>query len=254
MIRVVLLGAGNVATHFYSAFYKEKTVEIIQCYNRKNIKLHPDQKEDLIITDLSDLKEADVYILAIHDDAIKEIANLLPFRNKFVVHTSGSVPIDVLGTNNRTGVLYPLQTFTKDTYVDFSTVPFCLEAENSNDLQTLKTLASSLSKKIFEISSAQRGILHVAAVFVNNFVNHMFAIGNDICKEHQVPFEILHPLILETAQKVSLTDPDSIQTGPAVRNDTKTIERHLNILKEKSQKNIYQLLTTAIQDKHGKKL
>ncbi len=254
MIRVVILGAGNVAQHLYTAFLEQKSVEVIQCYNRKGLQLHPNQKISAITKDIDVLLEADIYILAVSDDAIKEVSSQLPFKDKLVVHTSGSVPIEMLDNSNRKGVFYPLQTFSKDKDVDFSKVPFCLEAERDDDLELLKNLARSLSEKVYEISSEQRNILHVSAVFVNNFTNYLFSVGNDICEEYDVPFEILHPLILETAKKITKMDPAEAQTGPAVRKDNQTIERHLNILSDTSQKELYQNLTKAIQSKYGKKL
>lgn len=254
MIRVVILGAGNVARHLYNGFLKQKMVQVIQCYNRKGLRLHPDQLENSVIQDISTLKEADVYVMALSDDAIKTVSSQLPFKNKLVVHTSGSVPMNMLDDSNRKGVFYPLQTFSKDKDVDFRKIPFCVEAENEEDLNVLKNLAKSLSEKIYEVSSKQRNILHVSAVFVNNFTNYLFSVGNDICEEHNVPFEILHPLILETAEKITKMEPNLAQTGPAVRNDAKTIERHLNILSNASQKKLYQTLTKAIQSKYGKKL
>ncbi len=254
MIRVVLLGSGNVAQHLYTAFLNQKLVEVVQCYNRKGIRLHHDQKQNTITKELQSLKKADVYILAVSDDAIGLISEKLPFKNQLVIHTSGSVPIDVITNSNRKGVFYPLQTFSKDKEVDFTSVPFCLEAKEKKDLILLKDLASLLSDKVYEISSQQRNILHVAAVFVNNFTNYLFSTGHRICEEHNIPFEILHPLMLETVKKATEMHPDNAQTGPAVRNDTKTIERHLKILSNSSQKNLYQTLTQAILLKHGKKL
>ncbi len=254
MIRVIILGAGNVAKHLYAAFYNQKSVEVVQCYNRKGLLLHPDQKENTIIQDLSSLQEADIYILAVSDDAIEEVSNLLPFTNKLIAHTSGSVPINALVNTNRRGVFYPLQTFSKDKAVDFSAIPFCLEAENEADLTLLKKLSAPLSNKVYEISSEQRNILHVSAVFVNNFTNYLFSTANDICNEHDVPFEILHPLILETAQKITKMNPDLAQTGPGIRNDSKTINRHLKIITDTTQQELYKTLTKAIQSKYGKKL
>ncbi len=254
MIRVVILGAGNVAQHLYTAFYTKKSVTIVQCYNRKGVRLHPDQQKNSIINDLDKLIEADIYILAISDDAIAEISSILPFKNRLVVHTSGSVPMSYIAKNNKKGVFYPLQTFSKDIPVDYKDVPFCIEAEEKKDLKLLKELASILSEKVYQISSNQRNILHVAAVFVNNFTNHLIAVGNDICNEHDVPFEILHPLIQETTQKITQISAKQAQTGPAIRNDSKTIERHLKMLTDNSQKEIYQILTKAIQSKYGKKL
>ncbi len=254
MIRVIILGAGNVAKHLYNAFYNQQMITIVQCYNRKGLPLHSNQRQDAITSNISALKEADVYILAVNDDAIKEVSELLPFRNRLVVHTSGSVPMSILNTPNRKGVFYPLQTFSKDKNIDFSTIPFCLESENKEDTKLLKKIAYMFSEKVYDISSEQRNILHVSAVFVNNFTNHLFSIGNDICATHGIPFEILHPLIAETIEKITQINPDLAQTGPALRNDTKTIERHLGILTDTTQQEIYQTLTKAIQSKYGKEL
>ncbi|WP_109300129.1 Rossmann-like and DUF2520 domain-containing protein [Aquimarina sp. AU474] len=254
MIKVVILGGGNVAQHLYTALSSQKLVDIVQCYNRKGITLHPDQNNNKIVTDLNKIVLANIYILAVSDDAIEEISTNLPFQNRFVVHTSGSVPMSTIKDTNRKGVFYPLQTFSKNTTVDFTKIPFCIEAESKDDKQLLKKLASFLSPKVYEISSEQRNILHVSAVFVNNFTNYLFSVGNDICDEHEIPFEILHPLIQETAQKIQKIIPDKAQTGPAIRNDLETIQRHLNILTDNTQKEIYQTLTRSIQSKYGKKL
>ncbi|WP_322790497.1 Rossmann-like and DUF2520 domain-containing protein [Tenacibaculum tangerinum] len=150
------------------------------------------------------------------------------------------------------GVFYLLQSFSKDKEVNFNEIPFCLEAENKEDLQLLETLAKSIGKNIYHINSEQRKQLHVAAVFVNNFTNHMYKIGADICNEHRVPFEVLQPLIQETAQKIITLSPEAAQTGPAKRNDQKTIQEHLALLNTE-QKEIYKLITKSIQN-HGKEL
>lgn len=254
MIRIIILGAGNVAQHLYTAFYKQKSVAIVQCYNRKGILLHPDQNPNVITQDINTLKEADVYILAISDDAINEVSKALSIRNKLVVHTSGSVSINTIHHSNRKGVFYPLQTFSIHKTVDFESIPICIETEYHTDIEILKKLAFSLTNKVYEISSEQRKMLHLAAVFVNNFTNHLFSIGDDICKEHNIPFEILHPLIIETAQKATQMNPNDAQTGPAIRNDQKTITRHQENITNISQEKIYQILTKAIQSKYGKKL
>lgn len=254
MIRVILLGAGNVAQHLYKAFYKQPAITIVQCYNRKGVRLHPDQNENNVTKNIASIKEADIYIMAVSDDAIKTLSNQLPFTNRLVVHTSGSVPMIAINNSNRQGVFYPLQTFTSDKAVNFAKIPICIEGDQEKDLFLIERLALLLSKKTYQISSAQRNILHVSAVFVNNFTNHLFSIGNDICKENNIPFEILHPLLQETAKKALKINPNKAQTGPAVRNDTKTIARHLKLLSDPSQQEIYQTLTKAIQSKYGKKL
>lgn len=253
MIRITLIGSGNVAQHLIKAFAKSERIEIGQVFSRKKESLMHLIGSDKIATDFSDLKEADLYVIAITDDAISKVSEQLPFQNRLVVHTSGTSSIDILDPKNRRGVFYPLQTFSKNKAVDFSIIPICLEAENQSDYVILETVARSVSKAVFQISSEQRKALHVSAVFVNNFTNYLYQIGQEICAEHQVPFEILKPLIQETAEKINTLNPIDAQTGPAKRHDTNTIEAHLAYLTNEKQKNIYKILTQSIQN-NGKKL
>lgn len=245
MIRVVLLGAGNVATHLIKAFSTAKKVELVQVYARTKKSLQRFQNLVDTTTNLSDLKDADVYIIAIADDAIGEFSSQLPNNNALVVHTSGSVTMNAIDNRFRKGVFYPLQTFTKGTKVDFSTIPICLEAQHDEDLQLLEKIGAAISNSVYFIDSKQRESLHLAAVFVNNFTNHMYHIGQTICDEHKVSFEVLQPLIQETATKIKTIAPLKAQTGPAKRNDQKTIEKHLKQL-PKGYQNIYKVITTAI--------
>jgi predicted short-subunit dehydrogenase-like oxidoreductase (DUF2520 family) len=170
-----------------------------------------------------------------------------------VVHTSGTVTINALSNKNRRGVFYPLQTFSKDKAVNFKTIPLCIEAENEKDTTTLKLIANAISDAVYDINSEQRKALHVAAVFVNNFVNHLYQIGNEICNANTIPFAILKPLIQETANKIATLSPKTAQTGPAQRNDNSTIAAHQQFLTDENQAAIYNLLTQSIQD-NGKKL
>lgn len=248
MISIVILGSGNVATHLISAFQKSNEIIIKQIFARNPSVSIPDFPQEKIIHTIDQLTEADIYIISITDTAINELANKIPFENKLVVHTSGSMPIDILGNKNRKGVFYPLQTFTKNKEVDFKEIPICLEAENENDLKLLANLASKISNKSYFINSEQRKAMHVAAVFVCNFVNHLYQLGNDICTENNIPFEILHPLIEETANKIKSISPIDAQTGPARRNDTVTINSHLNFLNDNNKKEIYKILTKSIID------
>ncbi len=248
MIKVVILGSGNVAHHLIEAFAKSKKVQVIQVFARQRENPIPTLDSDKIINNFDDLLEADLYIIAVSDDAIAAVSSQLRFENRLVVHTSGGVTINSLNAKNRKGIFYPLQTFTKDKAVDFCEIPICLESENETDFELLKNVADSISKAVFKINSQQRQVLHVSAVFVNNFVNHLYQIGNEICVENNVPFEILKPLILETANKVMSLTPSEAQTGPAKRNDTKTIEAHLNLLSTKNQASIYKILTQSIQN------
>ncbi|MFN9114489.1 MAG: Rossmann-like and DUF2520 domain-containing protein, partial [Bacteroidota bacterium] len=160
---------------------------------------------------------------------------------------SGTLPITALSKKNRRAVFYPLQTFSRVRSVDFTTIQICLETEFHEDYEVLQTLAHVLSEKTYPINSEQRRALHVAAVFVNNFVNQMYQVGFEICAENNISFEILKPLINETAEKIKLMTPLEAQTGPAKRNDEKTIKSHLDFLQNKERQALYKLLTQTIQ-------
>ena len=206
MIKVIIIGSGNVAQHLIKAFSDPavlaQKIELIQVFSRQKEKLVHLVSSDKIANDFKDLAEADLYIMAISDDAIASVSAQFPFKNRLVVHTSGSVAMTDLDDKNRKGVFYPLQTFTKDKPVHFETIPICLETENQSDYALVEKVAKSISKTVFPIDSHQRKALHVSAVFVNNFVNHLYQIGQEICEENHVPFEILKPLILETVEKI----------------------------------------------------
>jgi predicted short-subunit dehydrogenase-like oxidoreductase (DUF2520 family) len=255
MIRVVLLGTGNVATHLVNAFLNAKNIDLVQIFARKKSNLKYIQKNKINTTsNLSELKDADIYIIAIADDAIATFSEQLNIKkNALVVHTSGSVAMNAINNNFRKGVFYPLQTFSKEKSINFKTVPLCLEAEHNEDLVILEKLASAISNAVYFIDSKQRESLHIAAVFVNNFTNHLYHIGKTICYEHEVPFAILQPLIQETAKKILDLSPYDAQTGPARRNDSNTITRHLEQLPN-NYKEIYSLLTKSIRDTYEQEL
>lgn len=253
MIQITIIGSGNVAQHLINAFSASKIVEIKQVFSRKKETLYHLIEPQKIVTDFNELQTADLHIIAVSDNAISEVSSALPFNNQLVVHTSGTSSIEVLDQKNRRGVFYPLQTFSKNKELDFSDIPFCLEAENTADYKILESIVKSVSTALYSISSEQRKALHVAAVFVNNFTNHLYQIGEEICEENQLPFEILKPLILETADKMKTLSPLEAQTGPAKRHDTVTTDAHLAFIQNENQKNIYKILTQSIQD-NGKKL
>ena len=253
MIKVVILGAGNVATHLFKAFYASEDVTIVQWYNRhlKAIDLH---KNKIAVTDnLLELKEADVYLMAVSDDAIESLSEQLPFSNRLVVHTSGSTSLYAIEQKHNRGVFYPLQTFSKNTEVDFSAIPICVEALKKDDLKTLKKLAKAIGSETHKVNTNQRQALHLAAVFVNNFSNQLYRIAHELTESQGVEFNILKPLIKETAAKIETISPYMAQTGPAKRNDKKTIKRHLKQLEKEEHKAIYTLLTESIKNTHGNK-
>lgn len=250
MVSVVILGAGNVAQHLVRAFLATENVDVVQAYARQTEKLIGLLPAEKVTADINTLAEADVYIISVSDNAIAEVAMKLPFREKLVVHTSGSTGMEALGSYQRRGVFYPLQTFSLAKAVNFKEVPLCLETKNTDDMPLLETLAHALSDKVYHISSEQRQALHVAAVFSCNFVNYLYGIGAKVCNDNNIPFDILKPLIAETADKINSLTPTQAQTGPAVRRDTKTIQRHLNFIQDDTLKEIYTLLTNSIQHTH----
>lgn len=251
MIKISVIGFGNVGQHLAKAFDENDNTDLVQVFSRSGTSSNVSFSHK-IVDDLNDLKPADVYVISVSDRSVSEVSQRLPFSGKLVVHTAGSMDMDALDSKNRKGVFYPLQTFSKSKPVDFSSVPLCLESENATDLELLEKIAKSISKSVYRIDSTQRKALHVSAVFVSNFANHMYAIGNDICEEHKIPFKILQPLILETANKILALSPREAQTGPAIRHDQNTIGAHLALLSDVNQKNIYQLLTHSIQNEREK--
>lgn len=253
MIQVSVIGSGNVAHHLLKAFGASSEVEVVQVFARNKKAIETSYPYVEVIEDLSLLKSVDLIIIAISDVAIETVSGQIPLNHHLVVHTSGSVALTALNNKNRRGVFYPLQTFSKAKAINYRSVPICIEAETSEDFQILETLAKSISDYNYAVNSQQRQALHTAAVFVCNFTNHLYQIGYEICEANQLPFDILKPLIQETAQKIITLSPADAQTGPAKRNDTLTINKHLAFLTDENQKEIYKLLTKSIID-HGKKL
>ncbi|WP_420322374.1 Rossmann-like and DUF2520 domain-containing protein [Flagellimonas sp.] len=253
MYSVVLLGTGNLAQHLFEAFLPVKEIQIVQVYGRNPEKLIRFQQHTNVCSDPMEIVDADIYIIAVKDDAITAVAALLTSKKGIVAHTSGAVDMDAIALKNR-GVFYPLQTFTKGKSLNFGHIPICIEAEQAASVQMLKQLGGHISAKVVEITSEQRKKLHLSAVFVNNFTNHLYQIGADICEKEGLSFELLHPLILETAEKIQDISPFDAQTGPARRGDTESIKNHLGLLNDQKHVELYTLFSTAIKKAYEKKL
>ncbi len=248
MIKVTLIGTGNVSWHLNEIFARTKGVTVDAILSSRGNDLSKSVKE------IASKDKSDVYIIAVSDDAITPVSQVLKDVKKLFVHTSGSVAMNALSQEGRRGVFYPLQTFSKEREVDFKALPICIEAEKKEDLKLLEELARTVSSSVYEITSQQRKSLHLAAVFVNNFTNHLYQIGSELCEQNNVPFEILKPLIVETARKISSLTPIDSQTGPARRADNETITKQINQLENKNHKEIYKTITESILKTYGKKL
>lgn len=249
MKSVVIIGAGNVAFHLTRALI-ENTVNVRQIFNRTLE--HAEElgmANNIGYTDkISELEKADLYIIAASDSAIEELSHYIPYEDTLVVHTSGSMSVNTLKGNYRKGVFYPLQTFSKVKSLKYDEIPFFVEAQNEEDLNALYSLAQKISNKVHRVDSEKRLRLHMAAVWVNNFANHLYYIGDNICKDAEIPFNVLQPLIKETYKKIKDMSPYDAQTGPAKRGDEIVIQKHLELLDSDSRlQQLYQLLSDSIK-------
>ncbi len=253
MLNVVLLGTGNLARHLFEAFSIAKGAKIIQVVGRNLNDLSWFSHHCAVSNDFTEIFTADVYLIAVKDDAIGEVSGFLAEKKGIVAHTSGAMELDVIKVAKK-GVFYPLQTFSKGRTVHFKNIPICVEASDNKSLQVMTQLGRCVSENVQEIDSVQRKKLHLAAVFVNNFTNYLYSVGEALCLENDVSFDLLKPLILETAQKVQSMSPKKAQTGPARRNDRESMQMHLELLTDEHKKTLYTLLSTAIKETYEKEL
>lgn len=254
MMKIVLIGAGNVATHLGIALQKAGCL-ILQVYSRTEESasaLAARLSVDYTIVPDEIRRDADLYIVALKDAVLRQLAPVLVKGREqaLFVHTAGSMSMDLWkGLVKRYGVLYPMQTFSKQREVDFNTVPFFIEASAPAEVELLRMVAVRLSPKVYEVTSGQRRYLHLAAVFACNFANHMYALSSHILEKQGIPFEVMLPLIDETAGKVHELSPTQAQTGPAVRYDENVISKHLEMLAdEESLQELYEKISKSIHN------
>jgi len=253
--KIVLLGSGNVGFHLSQLFINKGFAihEIYNCRAKSGIELSKNANSKFI-DDISKIdKNADLYIIALTDSQIEEVSAKLKINSGVVVHTSGSTNISVLSKYfDNCGVFYPLQTFSKYVELNYSEIPFFIEGNNIFSLKFLKKFSSEISNKVIEINSEQRKLLHISAVFASNFTNFLYTIAEDLLQKANLNFDVLEPLIKETTRKALLNNPQNSQTGPAIRQDFKTVNEHLEVLKnDKNLLFIYDLLSKMIIDKHN---
>lgn len=248
---VIVLGAGNVA-HAFSKEFNNKGLQIRGIYSRTTKSARALAKYfscDVFADPALIPTDASYYLISVTDEALPEVVARMPETEGIVMHTAGSVPMSVLSRFKKYGVLYPLQTLSKNRETDFSIVPLCIEASDKSTLKEIKKIALSMSETVVEVSSDQRKILHVAAVFACNFSNYMYIAAHDILKHAGMDFKILLPLIIETVEKLMLMDPRQAQTGPAVRGDKTVMHEHQQLLKDMPQyQKLYKTLSAAIAE------
>lgn len=249
---IVFIGAGNLATNLAKALYR-KGFRIEQIYSRteESARSLAQMVEAEYTTELSAVVEdAQLYIVSLKDAAFVQLLPEIDTGKSSAlwVHTAGSISMDIWeGQVERYGVFYPMQTFSKQREVNFRDIPIFVESHSEADTQLLKDIASALSERVYEATSEQRKSLHLAAVFTCNFTNHMYAMAAELLKKYQLPFEVMLPLIDETARKVHELAPHDAQTGPAVRYDENVINAHLQMLADEPEmQKLYRLISENI--------
>lgn len=249
-MKIVFIGSGNVATHLAIAA-KQKGHCILQVYSRsaENARLLAEKVNASYSDTLSQINSsADIYIFSIKDDALGQVLAEMPITKGFWIHTAGSVSINIFRPyHDRYGVLYPLQTFSKKREIDFEKIPLFIEANDSKVCEQLQEFACGLSPIVHYIESEKRRYMHLAAVFACNFVNHMYAIAAQLLEKNQIPFDMLLPLIDETAAKIHQMHPREAQTGPAIRFDEQVMNRHIDLIDDPCIKELYLLISQSIR-------
>lgn len=255
-LNIVIIGTGNVAYHIAQSFQSHKNISLLQTFNHRNTKESKSFSKTFacsLVTDYAKINpSADLYIIAVKDDAIAEVAKqLISLKLKgLVAHTSGSIEMNVLKNASKSiGVYYPLQTFYKGAIIDWKTTPLLIEANTKASLSVLKTLAVTISKKVKEVNSIKRLQIHLAAVFACNFTNAMYVSAFDIIENSLTKKDtnLLLPIMQTSFQKLNKVHPKKAQTGPAMRNDKQVMKKHLQLLKDDQQlSHVYAVLSDLI--------
>ena len=257
-MKIVIIGSGNVATQLGKAL-KKSGHRILQVYSRNEpaAKLLAKKLSCPFTTTISSIfNDSDAYMVALTDAAIGPFLKMFSIRDKLIFHTSGSISLAVFGNYYKhCSVFYPVQTFSMKREVNFKDIPVCIEASDFLTRKKITALAKTLTSKIHYLDSKQRKVIHLAAVFSNNFSNHLFMIAENLLLHENISFDVLKPLILETVLKVQHESPTDMQTGPAKRGDALVLQEHLKMLSKKKQfREIYKLLSESISEMSGIRL
>ncbi|MBP7512349.1 MAG: DUF2520 domain-containing protein [Bacteroidia bacterium] len=250
MLKIFFIGSGKLNQNFANAFSKTD-VEMVGVYSATvNNSLYFSKKFN--ISQFKDIKDiptnCDVYFLGVNDSQISIVSQELKV-NGIVIHCSGFLSKNLVSNHKNNGVFWPIQSLSKEHYANFSNVPICIEASDDFSLRILETLADKISKRPLFIDEQKRKILHVSAVFANNFTNHLFVLINEFLNGNHLEFDILMPIIQETSQKLTYLNPKLAQTGPASRNDLNTMAQHQSILSKYPELlDIYKILSKSISE------
>ncbi len=245
-MKTVLIGSGNVGGNRARAF-RQNGLEINQIFGRNCTALREISSELAIPYSCEELAAADLYLICVSDNAIAEVSALITNPNCLVAHTSGSLPKEILQGAYRKACFYPMQTFSRNKPLNYQEIPFFIEAENPTDEQTLFGMAGQISNRVLKADYEKRKYIHLTAVFSCNFVNHLFARAKEIADTEEIPFEYFRPLIAETFEKLKTMEPVEAQTGPAVRNDTRVLELHEQLISNPETRQIYQVMNESIK-------
>lgn len=253
--RISLIGAGNVATHIATRFFQNE-IQIIEVWSKhgENAVKLAEKVNAKVCLNLSDIDtNIDLLVISVRDDAMNEVLSQLPFGINALVHTSGSLDMQLLkGKATSIGVLYPLQSFNKTDVVDWENVPVCVEANTDSFTEQLFELGKQLNGNVQYINSTQRVHLHIAAVIANNFTNYLYSLSHELTVDQKISFSLLLPLIKQTANRLTHNDPFLLQTGPANRHDVELIKKHIDLLKDHPEAaEVYEFLSNKIIKKAG---
>ena len=247
MIRLVLVGTGNVSKAIARAVQKTNKINLISVIGRNNQLSTAYPVKVPYATNPSKLPECDLILLTVQDQMIKSVSDKLVSNHAVVAHTSGASNIDLLSAHKHRGVLYPIQTFSDKSRLEWKNIPICWEANTLKTQKILKEVAQSLGvNKIVALDHQKRTVLHLGAVLANNFSNKLFDSAQQLLEQNQLDFELLKPLILETAYKITKQSPAESQTGPARRGDRLTIKKHMSIINNEALLEVYKTFTNQI--------
>ncbi len=247
VINISLIGTGRLSFNLMNEILDNKSLSLNQIYGRS--KFRPKNISDQIeyIKEIKNLKKSDFYFIAVSDIEIETISNKINSYDGIVIHLSGSTNINVLSIHKNHGVFYPLQTFSYDSNLSFKQIPILIEANSKINLSKIKKLADIFSKKVYKMNSSKRLVCHISATIANNFSNHMIVSAEKILEENKINKSIIKPLIFETFNKLNKMSAKDAQTGPALRNDYITIEKHLKQLVNSDFLDLYKEVTKNIK-------